>query len=149
MGMKPHCITASKEVATVLNKSGHCISYNDIRLLEDHWANLSSTQKEIFDGFIKGQPTHFSLDNNDACQETMAGLGTTHHTNSPIFQPLTTGKKSCKKKITVSSLKTLIRACSMMTGDIRHVVVVSFLTKLNTLLTFPLLLFSLMKQNRG
>ena len=146
--MKPHCITASREVATILNKSGHCISCNDIRLLENHLANLSSTKKEIFNGLIKGQPTHFSLDNNDACQEIMAGLGTTHHTNSPIFQPLTSGKKSCKKKITVSSLKTLIRACSMMTGDIRRVVVVPFLIKLNTLLTFPLLLFSLMKQNR-
>ena len=87
-----HRITAGKEVATILNKSGHCISYNDIRLLGDHWANLSSTRKEIFDRLIKSHPTHFSLDNNDACQETMTGLGTTYHTNSLIFQPLTSGK---------------------------------------------------------
>ena len=132
--MTIHRITASKEVATILNNSGHCISYNDIGLLEHHWANLSSTKKEIFNGVIKGHPTHF--DNNDACQETMTGLATTHHTNSLIFQPLTLGKNSCKKKITVLSLKTLIRACKMMTGDTRHVVVVSLLIKLNTLLFF-------------
>ena len=134
LGMTIHRITASKEVATILNKSGHCISYNDIGLLEHHWVNLSSTKKEIFNGVIKGYPTHF--DNNDACQETMTGLATTHHINSLIFQPLTSGKNSCKKKITVLSLKTLIRACKMMTGDTRHVVVVSLLIKLNTLLFF-------------
>ena len=67
LGMTFHRITASKEVATISNKSRHCISYNDIRLLEDHWTNLSSTEKEIFDRLIKGHPTHFSLDNNDAC----------------------------------------------------------------------------------
>ena len=145
--MTIHRITASKEVATILNNSEHCISYNDIGLLEHHWANLSSTKKEIFNGVIKGYPTHF--DNNDACQETMTGLATTHHINSLIFQPLTSGKNSCKKKITVLSLKTLIRACKMMTGDTRHVVVVSFLIKLNTLLSFPILLFLLMKHNRS
>ena len=145
LGMTIHRITASKEVATILNNSGHCISYNDIGLLEHHWANLSSTKKEIFNGVIKGHPTHF--DNNNACQETMTGLATTHHTNSLIFQPLTSGKNSCKKKITVSSLKTLIRACKMMTGDTQARC--CGLTKLNTLLTFPLLLFSLMKHNRG
>ena len=147
LGMTIHRITASKEVATILNNSGHCISYNDIGLLEHHWVNLSSTKKEIFNGVIKGYPTHF--DNNDACQETMTGLATTHHINSLIFQPLTSGKNSCKKKITVLSLKTLIRACKMMTGDTRHVVVVSFLIKLNTLLSFPILLFLLMKHNRS
>ena len=97
VGMTLHCITASREVATTLNKSGHCISCNDIRLLEDHWANLNSTNKEIFDGLIKSHPTHFNLDNNNACQETMTGLETTHHTNLLIFQPLTLGKNSCKK----------------------------------------------------
>ena len=147
LGMTIHRITASKEVATILNNSGHCISYNDIGLLEHHWVNLSSTKKEIFNGVIKGYPTHF--DNNDACQETMTGLATTHHINSLIFEPLTSGKNSCKKKITVLSLKTLIRACKMMTGDTRHVVVVSFLIKLNTLLSFPILLFLLMKHNRS
>ena len=147
LGMTIHRITAIKEVATILNNSGHCISYNDIGLLEHHWVNLSSTKKEIFNGVIKGYPTHF--DNNDACQETMTGLATTHHINSLIFQPLTSGKNSCKKKITVLSLKTLIRACKMMTGDTRHVVVVSFLIKLNTLLSFPILLFLLMKHNRS
>ena len=138
LGMTIHRITASKEVATILNNSGHCISYNDIGLLEHHWANLSSTKKEIFNGVIKGHPTHF--DNNNACQETMTGLATTHHTNSLIFQPVTSVKNSCKKKITILSLKTLIRACKMMTGDTTHVVVVSFSIKLNTLLTFPLLI---------
>ena len=110
-------------------------------LNEDHWANLSSSKKEIFDGLINGHPTRFSPNNNDACQETMAELGTTHHTNSLIFQPLTSRKNSCKKKITVSSLKPLILACSVMTGDTSHVVFVSFLIKLNTLLTFSLLFF--------
>ena len=53
LGMTLHRITASKEVATILNKSGHCISYNDIRLLEDHWANLSSTKKKSLTGLLK------------------------------------------------------------------------------------------------
>ena len=66
LGMTLHRITASKEVTTILNKSEHYTSYNDIGLLEHHWANLSSIEKEIFDGLIKGHLTHFSLDNNDA-----------------------------------------------------------------------------------
>ena len=83
--MTLHRITASKDVATILNKT-------------DHWANLSSIKKEILDGLIKGHPTHFNLDNIDACQEEMTGLGTTH-TPTLKFQLLTSGKNSCSKKI--------------------------------------------------
>ena len=37
---------------------------------------------------IKSIPLHSTIDNNDGCQETMSGSGTSHHTNSTFFQPL-------------------------------------------------------------
>ena len=91
VGTNIHRLTASKEVVSILHKAGHSISYNDIRLLNDCWSKLGST-KEVYNGLLKGHVTHSSLDNNDGRQETMTGQGTTHHTNSLIFQPLIKGK---------------------------------------------------------
>ena len=37
---------------------------------------------------------HSSLDNNDGRQESVTGFGTTHHTNSLIFQPRTANSEN-------------------------------------------------------
>ena len=42
--------------------------------------------------FIKGISLHSSIDNNDRRQDTMTGAGTTHDTNSTLFQPLNPGE---------------------------------------------------------
>lgn len=66
-------LTSSKEISAVLNKSGHLRSYNDVRLLGDHWGKLSSTKTEIFDNLLidNWYPTCFGLDNNDGFSKMM------------------------------------------------------------------------------
>ena len=87
-----HRLSASKEIVTLLNKAGHGISYNDIRLQNEHWAKTTMGVNSIYRGLSKGAVTHSSVDNNDFRNETSTGHGTAHHTNSLIFQPRLTGE---------------------------------------------------------
>ena len=87
MGMTIHRITGSKEVANYLNKGNHAISYNDIRMQNKAWEKMVMSGINIKSDIKTGLPTHSSIDNNDGRQETLTGSGTTHHTNSLLFQP--------------------------------------------------------------
>ena len=61
-------IISSKEFGAILiNKSGHCISCNDVRFLGVHWANSNCNKKKIFNKIVKGHSKYFSLDSNDWC----------------------------------------------------------------------------------
>ena len=35
----------------------------------------------------KGQSTHITIDNSEGRQQTLAGLDTTHHTNTSVYNP--------------------------------------------------------------
>ena len=94
LGMNVHRLTATKEVLSVLNKAGHTISYDDVRLQNDYWLTSLSSLNEMFNGLEKGIVTHSSIDNNDGRQETNTGHHTTHHTNSLLFQPILPGDES-------------------------------------------------------
>ena len=49
--------------------------------------NIVSSGESFKPDICKAVPTHSSIDNNDGRQETLIGFGTTHHTNSLLFQP--------------------------------------------------------------
>ena len=87
LAMVIHRLTASKEVASILHKAGHSISYIDVRLQNEEWLSSLSDMDQLFSGLKKGTVTHSSLDNNDMRQDTNTGHCTTHHTNYLIFQP--------------------------------------------------------------
>ena len=92
LGLTVHRLSASKEISNILNKYGHAISYNDIRLQNEHWARTSFTSNNIYNDLEKNTSTHSSLDNNDFRTETHTGHGTAHHTNQLLFQPQLKGK---------------------------------------------------------
>ena len=59
--MTIHRINGSKEIVNLLHKEAHCISYNDVRKFNDHWATSSKK--------LKYTSTHLTLDNNDGKQD--------------------------------------------------------------------------------
>ena len=82
-----HRLAPKKEIISLLFKSGHIISYNDLRLQNEHWESLLDTIGDVLAGMLSEVPTHFTLDNNDLRQETSTGHNTSHHTNFVMFQP--------------------------------------------------------------
>lgn len=81
-------LTGSKEVTKLLNKCGHGVSYADVRLLNNTWAQqvTEQTTRKIPPGFVKGRAVHVTIDNSDGKQQTLTGAHTTHHTNGTLFQ---------------------------------------------------------------
>ncbi len=85
-----HNITGNKEVLTLLNRFGHTLSYSKIQQFEkdlvnsyhgDHKNSITmrcTVEKGIFSTFV--------WDNNDLCEETLRGSGTTHVTNGIVIQ---------------------------------------------------------------
>ena len=85
IGLTLHRFTGSKEGADELHKFGHGISYDNIKKYNRFWGK---SQAPVQKRLIKSIPLHSTIDNDDGCQETMTGSGTSHHTNSTFFQPL-------------------------------------------------------------
>ena len=102
LGLIINRITGSKEVATLLSKLGHGISYNDIRTLNNPWAQTVTHNSiaGIPSGFMKQKPLHIAIDNSDGKQETLTGSKTTHFTNGIIFQV-----KSNKEQVAIAKDK--------------------------------------------
>ena len=93
-GMTVHRLTSSKQSVVMLHKMDSCISYNDILEQNRAWALMVSGSSGISKEMVKGTATHATTDNNDGCQDTMTGKGTTHDTNCTLFQPILPGN-SC------------------------------------------------------
>ena len=87
LGMTIHRTTASKKVANYLHRANHIISYYDIQMQNLAWEKTVSSGESLKTDICKAVPTHSSIDNNDGGQEMLTGYGTTHHTNSLLFQP--------------------------------------------------------------
>ena len=85
-GLTVHRVTASKQTIQMLKKMNHSISYRDIIMQNKKLANNAKLFGSIPPTLFEGIPTHVTLDNNDGCQETMTGKGTTHDTNRTIFK---------------------------------------------------------------
>ena len=91
-GLTLHRMTGSKDIVRMMKKMGNCLSYNDIRIQNQAWARMMSSNTCISTNLAKGIATHATIDNNDGRQETATGTGTSHDTNCTIFQPFLSGK---------------------------------------------------------
>ena len=85
-GLTLHRMTGSKDVVRMMSKMGN------IRTKNQAWARMVSSNTCISTNLAKGIATHTTIDNNDGRQETATGTGTSHDTNSTIFQPLLPSK---------------------------------------------------------
>ena len=75
------CFHLNKDAITAL----HIYIYNNIRMQNAAWLTMVSEDRLRFPYFRKCVTTHSAIDNNNGCQETLTGPGTTHGTNKTIF----------------------------------------------------------------
>lgn len=89
MGLGLASLTESKLVTRILNRSGHCISYSEVKGLETEFAySVAGEGRDAPDG-IHLDPylaTACVWDNNDANLETLDGKETLHATVGHTYQ---------------------------------------------------------------
>ena len=84
-------LTGSKQLITLLNRMGHCSSYEEIAQLETSLANESLARADYSGVLIPtninpGVFIQMAADNNDINEETIDGKNTTHATTLAIYQ---------------------------------------------------------------
>ena len=110
----------SKEVINTLHKCGHSVSYNDIRIQNQAWSWMVVSEFLFIQSFRKVVTTHSTIDNNDGREETMTGLGITHHTNITMFQLPT--KKEKEEVLPLSKeINTFQAESNKLTSDGREI----------------------------
>ncbi|KAG8182862.1 hypothetical protein JTE90_002278 [Oedothorax gibbosus] len=87
LGLTIRHLTGSSQLIGLLNGLGHCVSHSTV-LLHDTALALKQLNENalIPDGFKTETFTTLVWDNNDFCEETLYGSGTTHNTNGIILQ---------------------------------------------------------------
>ena len=86
-----HHLTGSKEVVTLLNRMGHCSSYDDVEIVNTAWAREMVARSQqtgvvILSNITAGPFVQFAVDNNDFIEETLDGKQTTHATTLVVYQ---------------------------------------------------------------
>ena len=91
LGLTVRHLTGSSRIVSLLNKLGHCASWDTVLSLDTSLAQLTLEEggDKIPKGFSKRAPTTLVWDNIDFGEETLSGRGTTHHTNGIMLQSLT------------------------------------------------------------
>lgn len=80
-------LTGSSSVLKLVNNFGHCMSHRYVLRHETALAQVNiSSQGTLPPGFSKNQFTTLAWDNDDFCEETKTGKGTTHITGGIIIQ---------------------------------------------------------------
>ena len=90
-GSLVHRLTGRKDVVKLLNQTNNSITYDDLLEQNMFWFQMV-TQQGVCPSLATGISTHVTLDNNDGCQDTTTGKGTTHDTNFTVFQPVLKGE---------------------------------------------------------
>ena len=75
-----HHLTGSKEVMTLLNRMGHCSSYDDVEIVNTAWAR----EKEA-SNITPGLFVQFAANNDDSNEETLDRKQTTHATMLVVY----------------------------------------------------------------
>ena len=90
LGLTVRHLTGSSNVLSLLNRLGHYASWNTVVSLDTSLAQLQLLEgrDKIPKGFSKKAPTILVWDNIDFGEETLSGLGTTHHTNGICYKVL-------------------------------------------------------------
>lgn len=88
LGLTVRHLTGSSRIVSLLNKLGHCASWDTVLSLDTSLAQLTLMEDSdrVQKGFSKRAPTTLVWDNTDFGEETLSGRGTTHHTNGIMVQ---------------------------------------------------------------
>ena len=91
LAMCVHHLTTSKRLIELLNRMGHCVSYDEMRAVNTSIAEEVLAQVEAFGTVIPtnikpGAFVQIAADNNDLNEETLDGKNTTHATTMVIYQ---------------------------------------------------------------
>lgn len=111
LGLTVRHLTGSSQIVSLLNRLGHCASWDTVVSLDSSLAQLQLVEgrDKIPKGFSKKVPTILVWDNIVFLEETLSGRGTTHHTNgimlqSSVVEPVSTTNRQPLQK-GVSSFK--------------------------------------------
>jgi len=85
LAMSVRHITGSKQLVSILNRMGHCSSYDEIEsidtgLAKEILAKSQQTGTVLPSNIYPGSFIQFAADNNDLNEETLDGKSTTHAT---------------------------------------------------------------------
>lgn len=91
LGMSIRHLTGSKQLVTMLNRMGHCISYDDVEVIDTSLAKEVLARSELTGVIVPTNITpggfvQVAGDNNDINEETLDGKSTTHATTLVLFQ---------------------------------------------------------------
>ena len=91
LAVTAHHLTGSKQIVTLLNKMGHCSSYDDVEVINTGLAREIKAKAEevgvvIPSNISPGVFAQFAADNNDLNEETLDGKQTTHATTIVAYQ---------------------------------------------------------------
>ena len=92
LAMSLHHLTRSKEVIMILNRMGHCVSYDDVEIMDTSLAKELLAKAELYGGVVmptnitSGSFVQAAADNNDINEETIDGKATTHSTTLVLYQ---------------------------------------------------------------
>ncbi len=90
LGIAVKNLTGNKEVQQLLNRFGHALSYDMILKYEKELMKKIHGQNEntlvLPSNVLQRVFSTFIWDNNDLCEETLSGAGTTHVTNGILVQ---------------------------------------------------------------
>lgn len=86
-----HHLTCSKQIVTLLNKMGHCSSYDDVEVINTGLAREIKAKADevgviIPSNISQGDFVQFAVDNNDLKEEILDGKQTTHATTIVAYQ---------------------------------------------------------------
>ena len=101
LAMTMRHITGSKQVVTILNRMGHCSSYDDVEIIDTSLAAEVIAQTEnsgvvIPTNITPGPFVQMATDNNDLLEHTLDGKHTTHSTTLVMYQKAQFGPKPQK-----------------------------------------------------
>ena len=118
----PH-LTGSKQIVTLLNKMGHCSSYDDVEvrntgLAPEVKAKADELGVTIPSNISRGVFVQFAADNNDLNKETQDEKQTTHATTIVAYQREQFGPNSPQKVFADHSAKRRSLELSLPTQTI-------------------------------
>ena len=91
LAMTVHHMTGSKQLVSILNRMGHCASYDEIENIDTGLAKeiLAKSQQGgtvIPSSIVSVSFIQFAADNNNLNEETLDGKSTTHATTLVVYQ---------------------------------------------------------------
>ena len=91
LAMAVHHLTGSKQLVILLNRMGHCSSYDELQAVDTSLATEVLAKADTFGTVIPsnispGAFVQLAADNNDLNEETIDGKNTTHATTMVVYQ---------------------------------------------------------------